>query len=94
MQITSDGKQRRSQNEWKRIVAEFERSGLSLREFAKQQSIPLASLQRWKLRLSRDSKDSETDFVDVTPSTSPSLQPQSWQAEIEFAGGVIVRLRG
>ena len=90
MQITRDGKQRRSQAEWKQIVSEFQESGLSLREFSQQQSIPLVSLQRWNHRLASKSEPSQAEFVDVTPEPAVS---ETWYAEIELPSGLIFRLR-
>lgn len=92
MQVTRDGKQRRSKAEWKEVVSQYRHSGLNLHDFAKQQSISLASLQRWNRRLGADAQPRQSDFVDVTP--APKAISSSWQAEIELPGGVVLRLRG
>jgi len=91
MRLTRDGKQRRSESEWQALVSRLQQSGLSLREFAKQESICEASLQRWHRRLSSKPTVSQAEFVDVTPR---STEADTWRAEIEFPGGVIFRLRG
>lgn len=89
MQSTPTGRKRRTESEWSSLVARQRESGLSLRDFAKQHSVPLGSLQRWRRRLS----SSETaDFVDVSPpemTTTPN-----WQAEIVLPNGIVLRLRG
>ena len=91
MYVTRDGKKRRTESEWKRIITEYRRSGSSLRDFADQQSIPLGSLQRWNRRIGAADPPQESEFVTVAAGMPA---PESWQAEIELPGGVILRLRG
>lgn len=91
MQVTSDGKRRRSASEWESLVSRFRESGLSLREFSRRESVSLGSLQRWNRRLAEATAPQQAGFVDVTPG---SVAPSPWQAEIELPNGVIVRLRG
>lgn len=88
MHLTRDGKQRRSKAEWAELVGRCRQSGLSLREFARQEKIPLGSLQRWNRRLT---DELPTDFVDVTPARPTS---SDWQVELELPGGLTLRLRG
>jgi hypothetical protein len=93
MQVTRDGKQRRTESEWRQILSRQKRSGLSLREFARKESLPLASLQRWNRRLASaaTTQPPKPDFVNVTPARTA---PPPWQAEVELPNGTVLRFQG
>ena len=91
MHVTRDGKQRRTESEWRQILFRQIRSGLSLREFARKESLPLASLQRWNRRLAKVVGPQPSDFVDLTPTP---VAPSPWQAEVELPNGTILRFQG
>lgn len=86
MQVFSNGRVRRSPDEWREIVTRFAGSGLSSREYCAQEKINLASFQRWQKRLL---SSSQSDFVDITPNPEGS---SSWTVEVELASGTIVRI--
>ena len=46
---------------WKRIVATFEESGQSQREFAKEQELSLSNLRYWIYRLRKESRPLATE---------------------------------
>jgi hypothetical protein len=85
----SNGRVRRSADEWRDLVSRFDGSGLSLREFCRKEKVNLTSLQRWQKRLAEPGKLAE--FIDVTPAHD-SESP--WAVEIELASGIVLRLRG
>jgi hypothetical protein len=86
MQVSSNGRVRRSENEWREIVARFATSGLGPREFCRREKVNINSFRRWSGRLVA-SKQSE--FIDVTPGREDS---PSWAVEVELADGTIVRV--
>ena len=94
MHVLSNGKTRRSASEWREILDRFGRSGLSARAFCKQESLVLATLHRWREKLTADvdAKNREHDFVEVT--ASPDGFPAFWLVEVEFPDGRILRMRG
>jgi transposase-like protein len=87
MLVSSNGKVRRSEQEWREIFARFARSGLNRREFCRKEKINLNSLQRWSGRLG---VPRQSEFIDVTPSREKS---SSWAVEIELSDGTMVRVR-
>jgi hypothetical protein len=87
MQVSSNGKVRRSEKEWREIFARFTRSGFSRREFCRKEKINLNSFQRWSGRLAMPR---QSEFIDVTPDQESS---SSWAVEVELADGTLVRVR-
>lgn len=87
MHVTRDGKTRRTQAEWSELVTRLETSGLSLRQFAKQEKVSVGSLQRWSRRLAASEVG---EFIEVSPASMPHA---AWQAEVQLPNGTILRLR-
>jgi hypothetical protein len=86
MQVSSNGKVRRSESEWREIVARCARSGFSARQFCRQEKVNFNSFQRWSKRLAGSR---EGEFIDVTPDRESRC---SWAVEVELADGTIVRV--
>lgn len=87
--------QRRSREEWQRLIAEQRQSGLSQQAFCRDHGLVLATFCNWKRRLA------ETDFAD-TPDKSDWLElPASlsqttvrhWDIELDLGNGICLRLR-
>jgi hypothetical protein len=87
MRVSSNGRVRRSQDEWREIITRFAGSGLGEREFCRQEKINKNSFERWQKRLGATE---QSDFVDVTPILQESSS--SWAVEVELANGTIVRI--
>jgi len=87
MQVSSNGRVRRSETEWREIFAKFAKSGLGRREFCCKEKINFNSFQRWGGRLAVPRK---SEFIDVTPDQENS---SSWAVEVELADGTMVRVR-
>jgi hypothetical protein len=86
MQVSSNGRVHRTQEEWREVVTRFAKSTLGRREFCRQEKINRNSFDRWHKRLT---KSGRSDFVDVTPGRESSA---SWAVEVELADGTIVRV--
>lgn len=86
MQVMSNGRVRRSADEWREIIARFAGSGLDQREFCRQEKINKNSFERWRKHLA---SSNQSDFVEVTPTRESS---SSWAVEVELANGTIVRI--
>lgn len=79
---------RRSRSEWIQILAEFESSELSAREFCMRNGFSFSSFQRWRQILSK--KERAQDFVEL----SPSSKIQDWSLDIKLPNGVELRFQG
>ena len=96
MRTLSDGRQRRSRQEWHEIVARFERSGLSENRFCKEQRLTRKTFRAWRQRLSEEGAQRST-FVELTvpkPEPEPRLdQLCTGTFELCLPGGVTLRWR-
>jgi hypothetical protein len=90
MRVSTNGKARRSPEEWRSVINRFETSGLSTRAFCRQEEVTLSSLMRWRRKLV--SADAESRFVDVTPPVARTTP--GWAIEVELPNGCVVRIRG
>jgi hypothetical protein len=80
----------RSREEWRAIVEKFETSGLSTREFCRQEGVGAESLRRWRKRLAASAA---ANFVDVLPATVVAGR-SGWELDLELPGGWRLRVRG
>jgi hypothetical protein len=87
--VKNERRRRRGRAEWVEIVARFGESGLSIRDFCKRESLAVSSFQRWHRRLSTTEKAA---FTELVPPVAGS--DERWPVEIEFPGGVVLRIRG
>lgn len=86
METQANGKVRRSRAEWESVVEAFGASGLSQSEFCRREGVALSSFQKWQQRFSREGG---LKFIELSGGGSKGLE-----AELEFPGGVVLRLRG
>lgn len=79
---------RRSAEEWRMIVRDFERSGLTQRAYADRHGIVLATLRWWVSRIGSGSRQEEA--VEFVPVELP-LAKVAEGIEASFPNGVVVR---
>jgi len=82
---------RRTEQQWREILEQFEASGLSSRAFCRREQLVVSSLQRWRSRLSRVPAP---QFVQLAPSSNPATPSARWALELELPDGMRLRLRG
>ena len=93
MQVMSNGRVKRSEAEWKGIIARWQKSGLKPRGFCRREQIQFSSFLRWQRRLGGpESTTSASQFVEVTRPFSSS--ERSWVVEITLPNGCAVRFQG
>ena len=86
MNTTSNGKVRRSEAEWSKIISTYRKSGLSQVAFCEQQGIAKSSFSKWCRRL-RASVPAKDDFIEVKA-------PEScWDFEFDLGNDVVIRMR-
>ena len=69
------------------LVVEWEKSGLSQREFARQRGVDNRRLHYW-IQVKRGSLPSEGGFIAIAPSSSSAFTDQ---IEVVFPNGVTVK---
>jgi transposase-like protein len=84
---------RRSETEWREILARYEESGLSRVEFCQREGMARTTLEKWSRKLS--SSGVPARFVElVPPRLSPTLAEGAWAVELELPSGAVLRIRG
>jgi len=96
MRTLSDGRERRSREEWQRIVSRFERSGLSENRFCKEQRLTRKTFRTWRQRLA-EGGGTPPPFVEIAmpkPVAEEVAEPLGSGAfELSLPGGVTLRWR-
>jgi len=92
MQVQSNGRVRRTEEEWRELLFRWRKSGLSAREFCRQESLQSSSFQRWQRHLSVGS--SRSDFVTMVPSSPALPSTPSWSLEVTLPNGIKLRFQG
>ncbi len=76
----------RSADEWSGIMADFERSGLSQREFCESRGLSSKTFSNWRCRLRPGC--GKGSFVELAPPVS-----SGWDVELDLGDGVVLRVR-
>ena len=87
------GEGRRSEAEWREMVARCDASGLSGRAFCEREGLSLSSFQRWRVRCRRSSS---APFVELAATPAVEMEPPpstEWSLELELPGGLRLHLR-
>jgi hypothetical protein len=90
MRTLSDGRVRRSREEWEQIVGLYHSSGLAEAAFCKREKISLSRLSMWIRKIPR-AAPTAASFVDVTPVDTGMAR--SGEFELVLPGGVTLRWR-
>jgi len=89
MRVLADGRVRRTESEWRAIVARYERSGMSEVAFCHKAKLSRASFRNWKERLA--GSESPAGFVEwVTPEVVEESTARG-EFELTFPGGAVLR---
>jgi putative transposase len=90
---------RRSRQEWRSLLAEFDGSGLSVETFCRRESISAASLYRWRGLLRTVGDDDETavisrtaGFVDLGTLNSASVSAPRIDLKLDLGDGLVLHL--
>ena len=84
-------------DEWPAVIAEYEKSGLTQKEFVAQRQIPFSTFQYWLYRKSKRlqlASNSSPKFLPVEVIASPALKTRGSDAqlvEVATRRGAIVR---
>jgi hypothetical protein len=89
----------RSRRQWKLLLDDFHRSGLTKVAFCQQYGVATSSLNRWQRML--EGQPESGNFVDVTealsavPAALSSTQEggDAWQVELALGNNIVLRIR-
>lgn len=90
---------RRSQNEWRALLARFDSGGMGVETFCRREAISAASFYRWRGLLSNGGAGGEVvggenapAFVDLGALNSASSPRPRLDLTLELGGGLILHL--
>lgn len=89
MQVLSNGRCKRTESEWRQILARFQKSGQSGRDFCRTEGLQLSSFHRWQRRL--DGPVAAGDFVTVMAAPAAS---STWSLEVILPDIGTLRFQG
>lgn len=99
MRKFSDGKVRRSREEWEQIFERFRSSGQSGAAFCRKHKLAKSSFEKWKKKVGRPRvvKKAAPSFVEwpipaeKAPLSTPDANLSSGELELSLPGGVLLR---
>lgn len=95
MRVLADGRVRRTETEWRRLLERFEKSGLSISAFCRRAKLPRSSFVKWRRRLAGRPSGSPAFVEWVAPSgaaASPEVvAARAGEFELALPGGVVLR---
>lgn len=92
MRVLSDGRVRRTESEWRSILARYEQSGLSESAFCRQSKLPRNTFRKWRRRLSSAAVPAPTFVEWIAPSGIAEDTPAHvGEFELTLPGGVVLR---
>ena len=77
---------RRSAEDWRALVSEFEASGETMRAWSAARGFSPKTLSNWRSRLSGDGAPAFVTVADSAP-------PPALEVELDLGGGAVLRLR-
>lgn len=86
---------RRTPDQWKAVVEQWQQSDQSARQFCEEHSLGYASFCQWRKRLTKDlpassQQDSGASFIDLASLASAS--GGGWQIVLSLGNGVELKL--
>ena len=91
MPKTRSHRSRRTRSQWTEIFGRFASSQLGPREFCRREDLSLSSFQRWRRRLG---SVAAAEFVELVPTSSPSVPLSSWSLDVSLPNGVRLQFQG
>ena len=84
---------RRSREDWMQLMAEYEASGLTQREFCEQQQLAYSTFCYWRKHLSADAVSIRSAEPLVELPAMPMHEQTHWRLELELGQGVVLRFK-
>jgi len=88
--------QRLSAEQWRELIEEQRRSGLSQRAFCRARGLTVSTFYAWKQRLQEagGARESfETLFTPLAGVSAGEHGAPGWEIELDLGAGVVLRLR-
>ena len=96
MSKTVSRNNRRSREEWERLMAEYEAGDVSQRVFCAERDLAYSSFGYWRKRLRgalpADDRQ-QPELVELPAWPGLAVEPASWRLELELGEGIVLRVR-
>jgi hypothetical protein len=96
MSKTGNRNNRRSREEWERLMVEYDAGELSQRAFCVQHGLAYSSFGYWRKRL-RGALPAGTRsmpaLVELSAVPRLAVEPAPWRIELELGAGMVLRVR-
>jgi putative transposase len=83
-------KKRRSEADWRAIIARFDGSGTSMAEFCRRESIGLESFRRWRNHLD-SSQQRASGFLELGTLPTP-VEASRLELKLDLGCGIVLHL--
>jgi len=96
MSKTTSRNNRRSREEWERLMIEYEAGEVSQRVFCAQRGLAYSSFGYWRKRLRGAlpaGARSMPALVELSAVPRLTVEPPSWRIELELGEGIVLRVR-
>ena len=87
---------RKKATEWQELVGQYERSGLTRKQFCDKHALVLSTFDYWrhKLRRMNEAAHDETVFIALSTETEAVTKNDlPWDVELQLGEGLFLRLR-
>jgi hypothetical protein len=90
---------RRSREQWRELLAQFEQSGQTRERFCAEQGLSVGSFMQWQRKLGEPvaaaaNAAEEAVFIELARAeVLAATPPQPWELELQLGAGVVLRLR-
>ncbi len=92
MRVLTDGRVRRTESEWRSILARYERSGLSESAFCREVKLSRSTFMKWKRRLAGIAAPAPAFVEWIAPSGAAEEVPaRGGEFELTLPGGAVLR---
>ena len=81
---------RRSQEQWRKVIEQYQANDLSGPKFCAEHDISYASFSKWKQRLlSQPAESTSAPFIELTPTP---VTHSRWHIELDLGSGIQLRI--
>ena len=86
---------RRSRVQWSRLMAEYEASDVTQREFCAEHGVTYGTFCRWRKQLHGGPSDSPAvePLIELPDLSALTSGAGPWRAELDLGNGIVLRLR-
>jgi len=90
-------KPRRTREQWRAIIRDYEASGRSPREYCHERGLTFSVFSNWNRVFRTEGIKETSPFIELPLDDARVLPPdpadKDWRVEVDLGGGIVLRLR-